>query len=138
MSYRLAELQQHDGLWRTNLLDPDSYPMQEISGFRFILFALVWGMNNGFFEEKTKIGNVIFTCSQVKITYVIQKGWQGLVDCVTAEGKLEYVQPVGVCFCPTFWNVISIAFAIDITFQKVVRLGPSEPNIEFLPEKYHK
>jgi rhamnogalacturonyl hydrolase YesR len=49
MANKMAEIQPDDGLWRTSLLDPGSYPAQEASGSGFICYALTWGINHGFF-----------------------------------------------------------------------------------------
>jgi unsaturated rhamnogalacturonyl hydrolase len=79
---RIASLQQPDGLWRASLLDPASHPSKETSGSGFYVFALAWGINRGLLDPGV-------------YKPVVRKGWQGLVRCVTPEGKLEYVQPVG-------------------------------------------
>ena len=82
MSAKIASLQQDDGLWRSSLLDPESYPLKETSGSGFYTFGLAWGINHGLLDR-------------AKYEPVVRKAWKGLVDCVTPEGKLEHVQPVG-------------------------------------------
>lgn len=82
MAEKIASLQQPDGLWHASLLDPASYPLKETSGSGFYAFALAWGINNGLLDR-------------AKYEPVVQKGWAALVDCVTPEGKLGYVQQVG-------------------------------------------
>jgi unsaturated rhamnogalacturonyl hydrolase len=82
MAARIAALQPPDGLWRPSLLDPESYPLKETSGSGFYTFALAWGINHGLLERE-------------KYEPVVRKAWQALVDCVTPEGKLEHVQPIG-------------------------------------------
>jgi unsaturated rhamnogalacturonyl hydrolase len=82
MAARVAELQPEGGLWHPSLLDPQSYPMKEVSGSGFYTFALAWGINRGILDRAT-------------YEPVVRRAWQGLVDCVTPEGKLEHVQPVG-------------------------------------------
>jgi rhamnogalacturonyl hydrolase YesR len=82
MAEKIASLQQPDGLWHASLLDPASYPIKETSGSGFYVFALAWGINNGLLDH-------------AKYEPVVQKGWAALVDCVTPEGKLGYVQQVG-------------------------------------------
>jgi unsaturated rhamnogalacturonyl hydrolase len=79
---RVASLQQPDGLWHSSLLDPESYPLKETSGSSFYTFGIAWGINNGLLER-------------AKFEPVVRKAWPALVDCVTPEGKLEHVQPVG-------------------------------------------
>ena len=82
MAGKIATLQQPDGLWRSSLLDPESYPLKETSGSGFYTFALAWGINNGLLER-------------AKYEPIVRKGWTALVECVTPEGKLEHVQPIG-------------------------------------------
>lgn len=82
MAAKIASLQQADGLWRSSLLDPDSYPLKETSGSGFYTFALAWGINNHLLDRPT-------------YEPVVRKAWSALVECVTPEGKLEHVQPIG-------------------------------------------
>lgn len=82
MATKILTCQQPDGLWRASLLDPDSYPLKETSGSGFYIFALAWGVNHQLLDRAT--------CEPA-----IRKGWQALVDCVAADGKLTHVQPVG-------------------------------------------
>jgi rhamnogalacturonyl hydrolase YesR len=82
MAYRLVELQQPDGLWRTSLLDPDSYPGGEGSGSGFICYALAWGVNEKILDKKI-------------VKPVVKKAWAGLQTLVNAEGRFGWVQPIG-------------------------------------------
>ncbi|WP_420154251.1 glycoside hydrolase family 88/105 protein [Siphonobacter sp.] len=82
MSDRLASLQQADGLWRSSLLDPDSFPGGEGSGTGFDCYALAWGVNQGILDK-------------AKFKPVVQKAWQGLNTLLTPEGKVGWVQPIG-------------------------------------------
>ena len=82
MAAKIASLQQADGLWRSSLLDPESYPLKETSGSGFYTFALAWGINNHLLDRAT-------------YGPVVRKAWSALVECVTPEGKLEHVQPIG-------------------------------------------
>ncbi|MDR1784008.1 MAG: glycoside hydrolase family 88 protein [Dysgonamonadaceae bacterium] len=82
MSARIAELQQPDGLWRASLLDPDSYPGGEVSGSGFFCYAIAWGINNGLLSKKTFLP-------------VVEKAWLGLNKCVSENGKVGWVQPIG-------------------------------------------
>ena len=79
---KIASLQQPDGLWRSSLLDPDSYPLKETSGSGFYTFGLAWGINHGLLVRQT-------------YEPVVFKAWNALVRCVNPDGKLEHVQPVG-------------------------------------------
>ncbi|HEU5124464.1 MAG TPA: glycoside hydrolase family 88 protein, partial [Verrucomicrobiae bacterium] len=82
MSEKILECQQPDGLWRSSLLDPDSYPLKETSGSGFYAYGLAWGVNNGLLDRK-------------RFAPAVNQAWVALVDCVTPEGKLTHVQPIG-------------------------------------------
>jgi unsaturated rhamnogalacturonyl hydrolase len=82
MADRIVSLQQPDGLWRSSLLDPASYPLKEASGSGFYVYALAWGMNNGLLD-RAQFGPAVF------------KGWAQLASCLAGDGKLTHVQPVG-------------------------------------------
>jgi unsaturated rhamnogalacturonyl hydrolase len=82
MAARIASLQQSDGLWRASLLDPDSYPGGEVSGSGFDCYALVWGINNGLLDK-------------AKYQPVVEKAWIALNKCVSKEGRVGWVQPIG-------------------------------------------
>lgn len=83
MAARVVKLQQADGLWRSSLLDPASYPMKESSGSALFAYALAWGVNEGMLD---------------KATYepAVRKAWTALVGNVNADGKLTHVQPIGL------------------------------------------
>ncbi|MCF7972371.1 MAG: DUF4861 family protein [Phycisphaerae bacterium] len=82
MSAKLLEIQGQDGLWRSSLLDPVTYPPQEASGSGFFCYGLAWGVNRGFLDADT-------------YGPVVKKAWQGLVGCVQSTGKLGWIQPIG-------------------------------------------
>jgi rhamnogalacturonyl hydrolase YesR len=83
MAARIAGLQQLDGLWRPSLLDTVAYPQKETSGSGFYTYGIAWGVNHGLLERAA-------------FEPVARKGWKALTECVSAEGKLEHVQPVGL------------------------------------------
>ncbi|MFO1488764.1 MAG: glycoside hydrolase family 88 protein [Verrucomicrobiota bacterium] len=98
MAAKIVTLQQPDGLWRSSLLDAESYPLKETSGSGFYTFALTWGINQGLLERK-------------QYEPAVRKAWLALVDCVTPEGKLEHVQPIGADprkFAPTDSDVYGV------------------------------
>ena len=81
LSYSLAKYQSDDGLWRSSLNDPAWHDTRETTGSAFFVYALAKGVNEGwlptgYFED------------------VVMRGWRGLVDCVTPEGRLGYCQLV--------------------------------------------
>jgi unsaturated rhamnogalacturonyl hydrolase len=81
MALRIATLQGADGLWRTDLLDPDAYPAPEVSGSAFYVYALAWGINHGILDSATYLP-------------VVKKGWKGLLAHVYQDGRLGAIQSV--------------------------------------------
>ena len=115
MATKIATLQQPDGLWRASLLDPASYPLKETSGSGFYTFALAWGINRGALDRAA-------------YEPVVRKAWKGLVECVTPEGKLEHVQPVGADpkrFDPTHSDIYGVG-AFLLAGSELYRLALSE------------
>ncbi len=82
MAAAIARQQGDDGLWRSNLDDPDQYPNPETSGTAFFCYAMAWGINNDVLDRD-------------KFLPVVRKAWEGLVRHVHPDGKLGFVQPVG-------------------------------------------
>lgn len=128
MAAKIATLQQSDGLWRSSLLDPESYPLEETSGSGFYTFALAWGINRGVLDRAA-------------YEPVVRKGWQALVGCVTPEGKLEHVQPVGADpkkFDPTHTDVFGVG-AFLLAGSEIYRLALSDATAvaygAFLPQR---
>lgn len=79
MAEKILALQQPDGLWRTDLLDPTIFPLKETSGTALLTYAITWGINQGFLN-KTIAQPAMF------------QAWSGLVSCINSSGKLGYVQ----------------------------------------------
>ncbi|HYG25113.1 MAG TPA: glycoside hydrolase family 88 protein [Verrucomicrobiae bacterium] len=82
MADAILRCQQPDGLWRSSLLDPESYPLKETSGSGFHTYALAWGINNGLLERQ-------------RFERAVRKAWSALAACVNEDGKLTHVQPIG-------------------------------------------
>jgi unsaturated rhamnogalacturonyl hydrolase len=82
MAAEIASLQGDDGLWRPGLLDPAAYPLPEVSGSAFYVYALAWGVNNGILDR-------------ARYLPVIQKAWAGLVAHIYIDGRLGCIQPIG-------------------------------------------
>lgn len=82
MIERVADLQQSDGLWRSSLLDPDSYPGGEASGSGFYIYAMAWGINNKILDRKKYLPH-------------LKRGWTALNSLVHADGKVGWTQPIG-------------------------------------------
>jgi unsaturated rhamnogalacturonyl hydrolase len=82
MAAATLAVQGSDGLWRPGLLDPDSYPLPEISGSGFITYAYAWGVNQGILDRAT-------------YWPAVEKAWAGMLSHVYADGRLGCIQPVG-------------------------------------------
>ena len=82
MAAKILTCQQSDGLWHASLLDPESYPIKETSGSGFYTYALAWGINEGLLDR-------------AKYEPAVLKAWSALEKCVTLEGRLTHVQPIG-------------------------------------------
>jgi unsaturated rhamnogalacturonyl hydrolase len=82
MAATIITCQQEDGLWRSSLLDPASYPMKEVSGSSFHCYALTWGVNEGILDRRT-YGDAAL------------RAWNALTECLEPDGRLTHVQPVG-------------------------------------------
>lgn len=82
MAARIAILQGKDGLWRPGLLDAGAYPLPEVSGSAFFVYAFAWGIDRGFLDRKQYLP-------------VVRAGWKGLTDHVYADGRLGCIQPIG-------------------------------------------
>lgn len=82
MSKRVAGLQSEDGFWRTSMLDTATYPDPETSSTGLFVYALAYGINQGYLPEE-------------EFLPVVTKGWEALVASVDTEGKVCWVQPVG-------------------------------------------
>jgi rhamnogalacturonyl hydrolase YesR len=87
MAAAVIKVQGADGLWRPGLLDPDSYPLPEVSGSAFITFALAYGVNQKLLPEAT-------------YSPVIRKSWAGMLQHVYSDGRLGCIQPVGAAPAP--------------------------------------
>jgi len=82
MSAEMLSIQGKDGLWRPGLLDADAYPLPEISGSAFIIYAMAYGVNEGILDRAT-------------YWPAVEKGWAGMLTHVYADGRLGSIQPVG-------------------------------------------
>ena len=81
MAERLAGIQSKDGLWRSGLLDPDSYELPEVSGSAFFTYAIAYGINEHILDRKTYLP-------------VIEKSWKAMLTHVYADGRLGSIQPI--------------------------------------------
>ena len=82
MAAEVASIQGQDGLWRSGLLDPDSYPLPEISGSAFFTYAIAYGMNEHILDRNEYLP-------------VIQRSWAGILSHIYADGRLGSIQPIG-------------------------------------------
>ncbi len=83
MAKKLIEIQTPKGHWAMSLLADDIYPTPETSGTAFYTYGLAWGINQGILKKE-------------KYEPAVMKAWNAMSSYITKEGKLGYVQPVGV------------------------------------------
>ncbi len=81
MAAEVASIQGQDGLWRSGLLDPDSYPLPEISGSAFFTYAIAYGINEHILDRD-------------KYLPVIERSWTGILSHIYADGRLGSIQPI--------------------------------------------
>lgn len=115
MAGKVLICQQADGLWRASLLDAESLPAKESSGSGFFVYALAWGINEGLLNRE-------------QFEPVVINGWNALVECVAADGKLMHVQPVGSAprqFKPDMTEVYGVG-AFLLAGSEVCRLTESK------------
>lgn len=83
MATALKPLQQADGFWKSNLVEPTLYPMGETSGTAFFCYAIAWGINQKILSREEYLP-------------VVEKSWNALNSfAVHPDGKLGFVQPGG-------------------------------------------
>jgi unsaturated rhamnogalacturonyl hydrolase len=82
MSARIAQLQGPDGLWHAGLLDPQFYPLPEVSGSALFTYAMAWGINHGILDAKI-------------YRPVVERAWRGMLKHVYADGRLGCIQQTG-------------------------------------------
>ncbi len=113
MAARIVELQQEDGLWRSSLLDPGSYPGGEASGSGFYTYALAWGINTGILDRATYLP-------------VVEKAWIALNGLIQKDGRVGWCQPIGADpkknFSAESWEVFG-AGAFLLAGSEVIKLN---------------
>jgi unsaturated rhamnogalacturonyl hydrolase len=82
MAEKLKSIQNANGLWQPGLLGGVAYPLPEVSGSAFFVYALAWGINHGILDRTEYLP-------------VVRKGWAGLLSYVYADGRLGSIQPIG-------------------------------------------
>jgi unsaturated rhamnogalacturonyl hydrolase len=81
MAAEIAKIQSPDGLWRSGLLDPDSYDLPEVSGSAFFTFGIAYGINEKILDGKTYLP-------------VVEKSWKAMLSHIYADGRLGSIQPI--------------------------------------------
>ena len=81
MAERLAAIQSPDGLWRSGLLDAESYDLPEVSGSAFFTYAMAYGINEKILDRKTYLP-------------VVERSWKGMLGHIYADGRLGSIQPI--------------------------------------------
>jgi len=82
MAARAKELQGKDGLWRSALLDPEDFPMPEMSGSALMTYAIAWGINHDYLDARV-------------YRPVVEKAWKGMLSHIYADGRLGCIQQTG-------------------------------------------
>jgi rhamnogalacturonyl hydrolase YesR len=82
MAASVRALQGPDGLWHAGLLDPEFYPLPEVSGSALFTYAMAWGINHGVLPATT-------------YKPVVAKAWKGMLSHVYADGRLGCIQQTG-------------------------------------------
>lgn len=79
----LKPLQQSDGFWRSDLLNPDAYHEPETSGTVFFCYGIAWAINHNLVNKNEYLPSVT-------------KAWNAInTVAVHTNGKLGFVQPGG-------------------------------------------
>jgi rhamnogalacturonyl hydrolase YesR len=81
MSAKIVTLQGAEGYWPVSLLEPQKTP--ETSGTGFFVYGLAWGVNHGLLPR-------------AKYGPAIDRGWKALEAAIEPDGRLGWVQRVGV------------------------------------------
>ena len=119
MSAAVAAIQGSDGLWRTGLLDPDSYSLPENFGSAFFTYALAWGINNKVLDPSV-------------YTPIVAKAWKGLLSHIYADGRFGCIQSVADApgnFKPTSSYVYGVG-AFLLAGSEVDRLAQQQDHQE--------
>ena len=82
MSEALLKCQDKAGSWHAGLLDPVHWDAPENSGSGFFVYGFAWGVNHGILPEEYRAAAL--------------KGWKALKSHVLKDGRLVYVQDVGL------------------------------------------
>lgn len=83
MSARLVKLQKPDGYWPVSLLSPTDATPPETSGTGFYTYGLAYGVRTGMLPEPV-------------YRAAAESGWRALATAVAPDGKLGWVQQIGV------------------------------------------
>jgi rhamnogalacturonyl hydrolase YesR len=79
----VAALQQPQGYWTRSMMDAQHAPGPETSGTAFFCYGLLWGVNNGYLQQR-------------EFAPVIERAWQYLTTkALQPNGRIGYVQPIG-------------------------------------------
>lgn len=83
MAEAIKKSQQPGGYWTRSILDSAQAPGPETSGTAFFTYGFLWGINNGYLNEKEYLP-------------AITKSWNYLTTvALQMDGKIGYVQPIG-------------------------------------------
>lgn len=91
LSEGIKNTQQPDGFWRSNLLDPEAFPVGETSGTVMFCYGLAWGVNQGILSKAEYIP-------------IIKRAWKAIVSAIDENGRLGFVQSGGDRPHPTTYS----------------------------------
>lgn len=84
MSEKVASIQDpRTGLWHAGLLDPASFPLDEVAGSALFIYGMAYGVNHGYLDRSM-------------YTPVITRAWKGIIqNHIYADGRLGGIQQTG-------------------------------------------
>lgn len=82
MAAAIVPLQDKHGLWHSSLLDPQGFPLPELSGSTLFVYGMAWGVDQGILDRAT-------------YTPVLKKAWAGILHNIYADGRLGNIQQTG-------------------------------------------
>lgn len=84
MAESIVKWQQPDGMWRSNILEPDFFDTPETSSTVLISYGIAKGMEHGILDKDTYM-------------QYVRKAFYAVCDiCINEEGRLGYVQGVAL------------------------------------------
>ncbi len=115
MATKVATLQRPDGLWSPGMLDTPDYPLPEVSGSSFFVYAMAWGIDHRLLPADN-------------YRPVVDRAWRRLVQNIYADGRLGSIQPVGAA-PGAFTAASSYAFGVGAFLLAGSEVGKLTPAV---------